>query len=205
MVKVHTKYFEYGDKEISYLSQADPILGNAMERLGKLERVVIPDLFQALIFAIIGQQISAKAANTVFERFEESLEEISPNNISMLSKEEIQQFGVTLRKAGYIKAMAESVSKGDLELQGLYELSDIAVVEKLCKIKGIGVWTSEMLLLNSMERPDIVSFGDIAIRRGMMKLYDLKELTRDQFNEYKGRYSPYGSTASIYLWRLSFE
>lgn len=205
MVKIYTKYFEYGNKEISYLSHVDPVLRSAIERLGKLERVVIPDLFQALIYAVIGQQISVKAANTVFERLENCLEEITPYRVSMLSEVEIQQLGVTLRKAGYIKAISESVLKGDLDLQELRKLSDRSVVEKLCKINGIGVWTAEMLLLNSMERPDIVSFGDIAIRRGMMKLYNLKELTKEQFDEYKKGYSPYGSTASIYLWKLSFE
>lgn len=64
---------------------------------------------------------------------------------------------------------------------------------------GVGVWTAEMLLLNSMERPNIVSWGDMAIRRGMIKLYSLPELTKDQFDKYKNKYSPYGSVASIYL------
>ncbi|HEY5576525.1 MAG TPA: DNA-3-methyladenine glycosylase 2 family protein, partial [Clostridiaceae bacterium] len=72
-------------------------------------------------------------------------------------------------------------------------------------LNGIGTWTAEMLLLNSMERPDIVSWGDMAIKRGMMKLYGHTGITKEQFDGYKKRYSPYGSVASIYLWRISFE
>lgn len=203
MQTVRTKFFEYGATEIKYLKQVDSILGEAIDRLGKVERVVIPDLFQALIYEVIGQQISAKAVNTIWDRLQERFGEITPQSISCISEHEIQQCGITTRKAGYIKSIAGTVFQGDLSLNELCNLTDEEVIKKLCSLKGIGTWTAEMLLLNSMERPDIVSFGDIAIRRGMMKLYGISELTKEQFNKYKNRYSPYGSVASIYLWKLS--
>lgn len=202
---VKTKFFQYGTIEVTYLTQADRKLGEAIERLGKIERVIIPDLFQALIYAIIGQQISVKAASTIWIRMQERFGEITPPNISKISISEIQQCGMTTRKAGYIKSIAETTLKGYLNLDELHNLTDEEVIKKLCTLQGIGIWTAEMLLLNSMERPNIVSWGDMAIRRGMMKLYGLTELSREQFCEYKNRYSPYGSVASIYLWRLSFE
>lgn len=205
MKTVKTKLFKYSLIEVTYLKQVDRKLGEAIDRLGKVERVIIPDLFQALIYTIIGQQISVKAAHTIWTRMQHRFSEITPQGISKISVYEIQQCGMTTRKAGYIKNIAETVLKGDLNLNELHYLSDKEVIKQLCSLQGIGVWTAEMLLLNSMERPNIVSLGDMAIRRGMIKLYGLSELTKDQFIEYKNRYSPYGSVASIYLWRLSFE
>ena len=90
-------------------------------------------------------------------------------------------------------------------MQKLYDLPDEAVIQKLIMLKGIGKWTAEMVLIHSMERRDVVSWGDIAIRRGMMKLYGLPAITKEQFEQYRLRYSPLGSIASIYLWAISFE
>lgn len=205
MHRVKTKTFEYGLKEITYLKQVDTVLGDAIDRLGKVERVVIPNLFPALIHAIIGQQISIKAVDTIWNRFQERFGEITPENVSRISIEEIQLCGMTNRKAGYIKSIADTISQGNLNLKELYNLSDKEVINKLSSLHGIGVWTAEMLLLNSMERLDILSWGDMAIRRGIMKLYGLSELTKEQFYEYRDRYSPYGSVASIYLWKIALE
>jgi O-6-methylguanine DNA methyltransferase len=196
-------FFKYNSKEIAYLKQADAKLGEAIDRLGRVERVIIKDLFTALIFAIIGQQISVKAVNTIWNRVQERFGEITPENISKISINEIQQCGMTTRKAGYIRSISDTVSRGDLNLNEFNKLSDKEVISQLSSLHGIGIWTAEMLLLNSMERPNIVSWGDMAIRRGMMKLYGLSELTKEQFDEYKKRYSPYGSVASIYLWKIS--
>jgi DNA-3-methyladenine glycosylase II len=187
------------------LKGADATLGAAMERLGKVERVIIPDLFAALIYAIIGQLISVKAVNTIWSRMQERFGEITPQNIAEKSADDIQACGITMKKATCIKCISEMVAQGSFNLHELLTLSDEAVIQKLSTLNGIGKWTAEMMLVNSMERPDVVSWGDIAIRRGMSKLYGLEDVTKEQFNEYKRRYSPYGSVASIYLWKISFE
>lgn len=205
MGNVKTKFFSYGQREIEYLQNVDQILGAAMKRLGKIDREVISDLFTALIYAIVGQQISVKAAHTVWHRMQLHFEEMIPQYIALATVEEIQQCGMSTRKAIYIKNIGEAVMYGSLKLMELYDLPDEEVIKRLSKMNGIGVWTAEMLLLNSMERPDIVSWGDIAIRRGMMNLYNLTDITKEQFEKYKKQYSPYGSVASIYLWKLSFE
>ena len=85
----------------------------------------------------------------------------------------------------------------------LHTLSDNEVIERLTSLNGVGVWTAEMVLIFSLCRPDVVSYEDLAIRRGMMNLYGLKELRKEKFYRYKKRYSPYGSVASLYLWALS--
>jgi len=197
--------FKYGQTEINYLKQKDQILGAAIDRIGAVKRDIISDLFTALVHAIVGQQISVKAVATIWSRMKEHFGEITPQNIGTASVEEIQKCGLSTRKAVYIKNIANTVAQGTLNLQELYGLSDAEVIKCLSSLDGIGVWTAEMLLLNSMERPDIVSWSDMAIRRGMMKLYGMETLTKEQFEEYKKRYSPYGSVASIYLWKLSLK
>lgn len=197
--------FKYGQTELDHLKRSDAVLASSIERMGMLEREVIPDLFTALVRNIISQQISAKAAATVWSRLQAHFGEITPQKIASTTVEEIQQLGLSTRKAGYIHSTGETVAHGTLDLPALYRLTDAEVVRGLTSLPGIGVWTAEMLLILSMERPDVVSFGDLAIRRGMMNLYHLESLSKTQFMEHRQRYSPYGSVASIYLWQLSHE
>jgi len=203
--KIKTKFYEYGQLEMDYLKEADSILGRNIERLGKVERMVIPDLFAALIHAVVGQLISAKAVHTIWNRMQERLGDITPENLARQSADDIQSCGMTMKKATCIHAIAQTIIEGEFSLDELRSFSDEEVIQKLIKLNGIGRWTAEMLLIHAMERQDVVSWGDIAIRRGMMKLYGLSSITRAQFEQYRSNYSPYGSVASIYLWALSFE
>ena len=199
------KIFEYGEKEINYLKKKDKRLSEAIERIGKIERRVIPDLFEASVSSIVSQQISNKAADTVWKRFIDLIGEIRSETIIAEDVNNIQKCGMSFRKASYIKNIAESVYSGELNIDELNYMSDEEVIKKLTSLNGIGVWTAEMLMIFSMERPNIVSWGDLAIKRGMCRLYNHKELTKTQFERYKKRYSPYGSVASLYLWALSAE
>jgi DNA-3-methyladenine glycosylase II len=140
-----------------FLKSKDKLLGEAIDRIGFIERPVITDLFEALINSIVGQQISMKAADTIWTRIKERFGEITAENIASVTIEEIQQCGMSTRKAGCIKGIAESV----------------------------------------------LSWDDLAIRRGVMMLYRHKELDKERFNRYKRRYSPYGTVASFYLWEVS--
>ncbi|KTD84740.1 DNA-3-methyladenine glycosylase family protein [Paenibacillus etheri] len=205
MGAVITKFFEYGQAEIDYLGSVDPVLGAAMARMGKVERVIIPDLFTALIYAIVGQLISVKAVRTIWTRMQAQFGEITPQQLAIHTADEIQGSGMTMKKALCIHDISNLVVQGDFKLEELYGLPDQEVIQKLMNLKGIGKWTAEMMLINCMERPDVVSWGDIAIRRGMIKLYGLDTLTKEQFEQYRLRYSPLGSVASIYLWEISFQ
>ena len=195
--------FKYGQTEIDYLKKRDKILGKAIDEIGMIKREVIPDLFTALISNIIGQQISSKAASTIWNKMQEHFMEITPEVIVKATNEEIQQCGISARKVDYIKGVAQAVVQGHLNLSELQTLPDNEVIKRLTSLKGVGIWTAEMMLIFSMQRPDVVSWGDLGIKRGMMKLYGLKELTREQFEEYRKRYSPYGSVASLYLWAMA--
>lgn len=197
--------FNYGEKEINYLKKKDKKLSLAMDRIGKIERQVIPDLFTALINSIVGQQISSKAAATVWSRLVDLVGVVTPETIDEASVEDIQKCGMSLRKANYIKNIAVNIITKELDIEELYNLPDEEVIKKLSTQNGIGVWTAEMLMIFSMQRPNVLSFGDLAIRRGLCNLYHHKELKKEQFERYRKRYSPYCSVASLYLWALSVE
>lgn len=197
-------FFEYGQQEMEYLKRKDKKLGRVIDDMGVIRRSVKPDVFSALIESIVSQQISTKAAQTVSERMNSLLNnDISAQSIANAGLEAIKSCGMSQRKAGYILGIAEASLSGAVDFNTLHTLSDEDIVKKLTALNGVGVWTAEMLLIFSLCRPNIVSYGDLAIRRGMMNLYGLKELPKEKFERYRKRYSPYGSVASLYLWALS--
>ena len=197
------KYFEYDSKAIQYLKNVDPILGQAIDEIGDIKREVTPDLFEGLVSSIIAQQISSKAADTVWSRFERLCGPVTPLSVSQTTPESIQAQGMSMRKAKYIHQIACLVADGQLDLNALSHENDDTIAKTLKSLPGIGVWTAEMLMIFSMQRPDIVSWDDLAIRRGMMKLYGYDTLDKKTFMHYKQLYSPYGSVASLYLWAIS--
>lgn len=197
------QFFKYGLKEINYLKDKDGILGSAIERIGFIKREITPDPFQALISSVVSQQISKKAAATVWQRLLERLGIISAETIAPVDLKIIQECGMSLRKAGYIKGIAEAALTGQVDFEKLKFLKDEEVIEILCTLPGVGIWTAEMLLIFSLARPDIVSYKDLAIRRGMMNLYQLNELSPETFEKKRKIYSPFGSVASLYLWACS--
>ncbi|MGN6713974.1 DNA-3-methyladenine glycosylase family protein [Anaerocolumna jejuensis] len=196
-------YFEYGNEEIEFLKSRDKVLGAAIDQIGLIYREVDSDLFSSVVHHIIGQQISTAAQATIWQRLTNSLEDINADSICILELNELQKFGMTYKKAGYIKDFAEKVKNKEFDIEMLNRLPDQEVVKELSALKGIGVWTAEMLMTFSMQRPDIVSFGDLAIHRGMRMLYHHKTIDRKKFEKYKRRYSPYGTVASLYLWAIA--
>lgn len=168
-----------------------------------VKRETNPDVFARLISSIISQQVSTKSANTVKNRLIDLIGKITPENLNKLEKEEIQKCGMSMRKAGYIKKIAEKSVSGDIDFENLYKLSDEEISKELMSLKGVGEWTADMLLIHAFERPDILSFKDLGIRRGIEKLYGIKELSKEKFNQLRERYSPYGSVASLYIWEIS--
>jgi DNA-3-methyladenine glycosylase II len=204
-VEKQIQYITYGEIEISHLSAQDPALARAISRIGYIARRVEPDLFVALTSSIISQQISTKAAETVLNRLIVKCGLITPTNVKYQSLEDIMQCGMSGRKAKYIWDLAHAVCCFDLDLTAIRLLSDDEVIQTLSKYSGIGPWTAEMMLIFSLERPDVVSFSDLGIRRGMMKLYNLENITRKEFTEYRRKYTPYGTVASLYLWEIVHE
>ncbi len=197
--------YRYGETEIAHLKAQDRVLGQAIERIGRVESPVIPDLFAALVNSIVAQQISSKAAETVWRRMLERFQPLTAQALAGVPVEQIQQCGLSMRKAGYIHSTAQAALRGELEMAELAALDDEQVIRRLSTLPGIGVWTAEMLLIFALQRPDVVSWGDLGIRRGMMRLYGHETLDKTLFAAYRKRYSPFGTVASLYLWEIAVE
>lgn len=196
-------YFIYGDEEIEYLKSKDKILGGVIEKIGHIERVTDTDLFSLVVHHIIGQQISTKAQETIWQRLKDELGEVNAENIYKTDISRLQSLGMSFRKAEYIKDFADKVHSGNFNLQDISEMSDEEAIKALASLKGIGVWTAEMILLFCLQRPDIFSFDDLAIQRGLRMVYHHRKIDRKLFEKYRRRFSPYCSVASLYLWAVS--
>lgn len=200
-----TPCFPYGAAEVEYLARRDKKLGAAINRIGFIRRPLVPDPFAALISSVVSQQVSKKAAKTVWDRLAALLGSVDPETIDRTGADAIQACGLSLRKVAYIKGIADAVLSGQIDFAALSGLEDRQVIAQLTTLPGVGVWTAEMLLIFSFCRPDILSYSDLAIRRGMMNLYGHRDLSRERFEKYRARYSPWGSVASLYLWELSHQ
>lgn len=193
------------DEALNHLRQKDSLLGEAIAHFGKIEMNIDPDPFAALIRNIAGQQISGKAAATVWNRLNTACHPMNAVTIHKTDLSVIQSCGMSLRKAEYIHGIADNVVSGALNLDRIRTLPDEEAIKELTACRGVGTWTAEMLLIVSYRRPDIVSWNDFGIRRGMMHLYKHDTLSQEQFQIYRERYAPYGSTASFYLWAVANE
>lgn len=196
-------YFEYGEAELSYLRQRDKRLGEVIDRVGHIERETDGDLFSSVVHHIIGQQISTKAQATVWQRMRDALGAVNAETLLAAGVPMLQSLGMSFRKAEYITDFAQRVHSGAFDLDAVERMSDKDAVRELSGLKGVGVWTAEMILLFCLQRPDIFSYDDLAIRRGLRMVYHHRTIDRRLFEKYRRRFSPYCSVASLYLWAVS--
>lgn len=196
-------YFAYGEAELDYLRKKDKRLAAVIDRVGHIDRAVDPDLFSSVIHHIIGQQISTKAQATIWQRMQDALGEVNAETVLAAGVPRLQSLGMTFRKAEYITDFAGKIHTGAFDLDTVEHMSDEDAIQELSALKGIGVWTAEMILLFCMQRPDIFSYDDLAIQRGLRMVYHHRSIDRKLFEKYRRRFSPYGSVASLYLWAVS--
>ena len=195
--------FRYGETELSWLRARDAKLAEAIDAIGPVEREVDLDLFSSVMHHIIGQQISTKAQATIWARMREVLGGVTPATVLAAGEGKLQALGMTYRKAGYLVEFARRVEMGEFDLDAVAAMPDEDAIAALDALPGIGRWTAEMILLFCLERPDVLAFDDLAIQRGMRMLYHHRCITPQLFAKYRRRYSPYGSTASLYLWAIA--
>lgn len=196
-------FFQYGEKEISYLKQKDKRLSEVIDKIGPVKRHVDTDLFSAVVHHIIGQQISTKAQATIWQRMKDGLGIVNADTIIQAGKNRLQSFGMTFRKVQYITDFARKIKDGTFDLEGIWNKSDEDAIAELISLQGIGVWTAEMILLFCMQRPNIFSYGDLAILRGIRMVYHHRKIDRKLFEKYRRRFSPYCSVASLYFWAVA--
>lgn len=196
-------YFKYNEEETQYIKSKCKKLAVVIDKIGHIEREVDKDLFSAVVHHIVGQQISTKAQATIWQRIQDGLRVINADAILDAGVENLQTFGISFKKAEYITDFARKIKNGEFDLDSIWLKSDEEAIKELSSLKGIGVWTAEMLLLFCMERKNIFSYQDLAIQRGLKMLYHHKTITKPLFEKYRKRFSPYCSIASLYLWEVA--
>jgi len=194
------------------LAASDPTMAALVERIGKIDLATRlerrqeerpADAYGALLRAIVGQQLSTKAARTIYLRVLELFGGATPSPEQLLdaSEEDLRACGLSGRKTEYIRDLAAHVISGALELDRLEELSDEEAIEEIVAVRGLGQWTAEMFLLFHLQRPDVLSGGDLGIRKAIQIEYGLEEMPPPkQVLEIGEPWRPYRSLASLYLW-----
>jgi DNA-3-methyladenine glycosylase II len=194
------------------LASADPTMGLLIERLGNLDVATRlrrrseerpADAYGALLRAIVGQQLSTKAARTIYLRVLDLFGGTAPSPERLLEADEadLRGAGLSGRKTEYVRDLAAHVLSGELELDRIDELDDERVIEEIVAVRGLGRWTAEMFLLFHLERPDVLSGGDLGIRKAIQIEYGLEEMPPPrQVLEIGEPWRPHRSLASLYLW-----
>ena len=191
------------------LRRSDPVMRRLVDAHGPLDeeerrrgRPLEP--YGALVRSIVGQQLSTKAARTIYERLTDLFDGRTPSPAELLAAdpEEVRSAGLSRPKVSYLRSLAEHVESGELELARLSELPDEEVIEQLTAVKGLGRWTADMFLIFHLGRPDVLPVGDLGIRRAVERAYGLSELPdAPRLTEIAEPWRPNRSLASLYLWR----
>ena len=195
-----TPRFDDASIEIRTLRAADPRLAAVIDELGPLDLAPSDDPFRSLAESIVYQQLSLKAASTIWRRFE-ALTCVTPGDIAGLAVEDMRAVGLSGQKSRYLKDLADAVLTGRIDLDALDVLDDEAVIEEVTLVKGIGRWTAEMFLIFSLGRPDVLALDDAGLlcSAGWL-LGHGRPATREEFAEAGEVWRPYRSVASLYLW-----
>lgn len=191
----------YGEEELDHLSRQDRKLGKYIEKAGFVERECFDDLFSGLCYSIINQQLSMKAADKLYAKINAEVGSIVPENL--LNSDRLFDCGLSHSKADCLALCARKFMSGELSIEALSNMSDAEVIKALTEIRGIGAWTAEMTMIFCLGRRDVLSLSDYGIRKGLSILHNIDIKDVAAMRRFKTLYSPYGTTASIYLWEIS--
>jgi len=192
------------DKALKHFKKVDPILYDVAVKIILPTHAKSRDYFIDIIESIISQQLSIKASDTIFGRFKKlfPIELITPKGILKIPDEKIRECGISYSKIKYIKGISQAVEDKTIDLNNLDKLSNEEVIIEMVKLKGIGVWTAEMFLMFTLDRPDVFSAGDLGLQNAIVKLYKLKDKpSKDELLKISSKWAPYRTTASRILWR----
>jgi len=188
---------------ILHLKRQDPVLSDIIDRVGDYRIQFRDPVFETLVRSIVYQQLSGRVAAVIFGRLQTAVAgNITPENLLKLRPARMRKLGLSAQKTAYIRDLARHTRDGSVVFQHLPTLTDAEVIEHLTQVKGIGVWTAHMFLMFALQRTDVLPTGDLGIRTAMRKAYGLKGLPKPpEMEEIAGRWRPYCSVASWYLWR----
>jgi len=191
-------------KKIAHLKKSDPKLKVIIEGIKLHEITVTRGPFEALVEAIVIQQLSVKAADTIFNRFvalTPGKKFPTPREILKMPTAKMRKCGLSGMKVKFIKDLAKKTLDGSLDFKHMDSMSDEEIIEHLTNVKGIGRWTAEMFLIFSLQRDDVFSYGDLALRNALQHIYKMKKPpTPAQAEKITAKWKPYRSLGSRYLW-----
>jgi DNA-3-methyladenine glycosylase II len=190
-------------KAIQHLRGSDPILADIIDRVGAYKATYNDPVFGSLVRSIVYQQLSGKAASTIYGRLREATgEPVSPEAILALDADRLRELGLSKQKAAYIRDLAEKTATRELAFEHFPRMTNDQILERLTRVKGIGVWTVQMFLMFALRRPDVLPCGDLGIRNAVAKAYGFDSPpSAVQIEEIGVKWQPYRSVASWYLWR----
>jgi DNA-3-methyladenine glycosylase II len=190
-------------KAILHLKR-DPVMGAIIERVGAFKIEYREPIFQTLVRSITYQQLHGKAAATIFGRLKDAAkaDPLTPESILKLRPAKMRAIGLSKQKLTYIRELARMTRDGHIDFDHFPGLEDAVVIERLTKVKGVGVWTVQMFLIFALRRLDVLPTGDLGVRAAMKKAYGLEELPKPaEMEKIAAAWRPYCSVASWYLWR----
>ncbi len=193
---------EYWSEAKRDLAKRDAVLRKLVRRFPDAELRTRGNAFQTLARAIVGQQISVKAAQSIWARFAACAGEVTPAGVVVLDEKAMRACGLSAGKVAYIKDLASHFHRGEIRPRRWPRMSDEAIIEDLVRVKGIGRWSAEMFLLFYLMRPNILPVGDLGLQRAMERAYNGgRPLTKDEMRVIAAPWSPWASVATWYLWR----
>ena len=188
---------------IHHLRTSDPVLSAIIEQVGEYGIQFRPADFETLVKSIVFQQLSGRVANVIFGRLSAAVKGVvTPESVLKLRPSRMRSLGLSTQKVAYIRDLARHTRSGKVVFQDLAALADDEVIQRLTEVKGIGVWTAHMFLMFALQRTDILPTGDLGLRNAIRKAYHLEALpTAEEMERMAGRWRPYCTEASWYLWR----
>jgi DNA-3-methyladenine glycosylase II len=202
---MQTSFADTVTMAMAYLSDVDPVMRATIERVGPCTLQPDPDIFHALVDAIISQQISVKAADAIMGRVRAALPEgkVTPENLLPFDNDQLRTFGLSTSKARYVRNLIEHIYSGQLQLEALSELDDEEIIRQLTVVKGIGRWTAEMCLIFTFGRADVLPVDDLGFLEGIRLAYQLSARPSKQEARERGElWRPYRTIATWYLWAV---
>ena len=193
---------------INHLIDRDPVLKRIISQSPVCSIQGHKHFYPAVVRSIIGQQLSIKAAASIYKKFSTHFgKQIKPEMVAATPVEELQKFGLSNAKARYVKDLSEKILSKELSFKNISRKSNDEIINELTKVKGLGVWTAHMFLIFTLGRLDVLPVGDLGIKNAIKKNYRLKELPNESQIATlckKKKWKPYQSIASWYLW-MSLE
>ena len=196
------KKADWWEQAVFYLSDNDPIMKNIINNHNEDYLQSRDDPFNALCRTIIGQQISVKAAASIWNKFATGTKNINPKNVIKYGNNNIRKCGISNKKVEYIIGLSNFFIKNPDSVNLWKKMDDKSIIKELCQLKGIGPWSAEMFLMFCLLRPDVLPLGDLGLRRAVGKNYlNTFDPTYEEVEKVAKKWIPYRSAATWFLWK----